>query len=156
MSTVRERIVAAAVAALGTDAPPGMPSPVRTRLDSPSVDQLPALTVYQGAETVEAMRDPRTGTSSRGPVVRRSVLLQVEVLTKAGPGMEPDKAADPILAWATRALASAGTLDGLANHSADELGTRFEYEQGESSFCRSTITFRIQYQSRAEDAELLT
>lgn len=153
MSTVRERIVVSAVTALATGAPPGIPAPVRTRLDSPTADQLPALTVYQAAETVETMRDFKAGGAARGPVVRRSVLLNVEVLTKAGAGEEPDKVADPILAWVTKALGVAGTFDGLANNPADEVGTKFEYEQAETSFCRSTMTFRIQYQSRADDAE---
>jgi len=156
MSTIREQIVSAAVLALATDAPAGVPVPVRTRLDSPSADQLPALTVYQGVETVEPMRDAKTGTASRGPIVRRSVLLSVEVLTKAGAGEEPDKAADPILAWATAALAAAGSFGGLANGPADELGTKFEYEQAETSFCRASQTYRIEYQSRADDAENLT
>ncbi len=156
MSTIREQIVSAAVLALATGAPAGIPEPVRTRLDSPSVDQLPALTVYQGTETVESMREPKAGTASRGPVARRSLLLSVEVLTKAGAGMQPDAAADPILAWATAALAAAGNFGGLANGPADELGTKFEYEQAETSLCRATQTFRIEYQSRADDAETLT
>jgi len=156
MSTIREEIVAAAVTALATGAPPGVPAPVRTRLDSPSADQLPALTVYQAAETVEAMRELRAGGVSRGPLVRRSLLLSVEILTKASAGEEPDKAADPILAWATKALFAAGTFNGLTNHPADEVGTKFEYEQAETSFCRSTMTFRFQYQSRADDAEKIT
>ena len=156
MSTIREQIVSAAVLALATDAPASVPAPVRTRLDSPSADQLPALTVYQGVETVEPMRDAKTGTTSRGPIVRRSVLLSVEVLTKAGAGEEPDKAADPILAWATAALAAAGNFGGLANDPADELGTKFEYEQAETSFCRASQTFRIEYQSRNDNAETLT
>lgn len=156
MSTIREQIVEAAALALATGAPEGVPAPVRTRLDSPSTDQLPALTIYQATETVEPMRDAKTGTASRGPIVRRSVLLSVEVLTKAGLGNEPDKAADPILAWATSALATAGSFGGLANGPADELGTKFEYEQAETSFCRATQTFRIEYQSRADDAEALT
>ena len=153
MSTIREHIVALAVQALGTGAPEGIPAPVRTRLDSPTPGKLPALTVYQASETVETMRDYRAGGTSRGPVVRRALLLNVEVLTKAGAGSEPDKAADPILAWATEALASAGTFNQLANQPADEVGTKFEYEQGETSFCRATMTFKIQYQSRADDAE---
>ena len=156
MSTIREQIVAAAVLALATNAPGGVPAPVRTRLDSPSADQLPALTVYQGSETVESTREAKAGTASRGPVVRRSVLLSVEVVTKAGAGEQPDKAADPILAWATAALAAAGNFGGLANGPADELGTKFEYEQAETSLCRATQTFRIEYQSRADDAETLT
>jgi len=153
VSTVRERLVAAAVLALATGAPSGVPVPVRTRLDSPTADQLPALTVYQAAEMVEPMRDFRAERSSRGPIVRRAVVVNVEVIAKAGIGSEPDNAADPILAWATKAIGAAGTFDGLANNPADEVGTKFEYEQGETSFCRATMSWRIQYQSRADDAE---
>ncbi len=156
MSTIREQIVSAAVLALATGAPEGVPVPVRTRLDSPSADQLPALTVYQGAETVEPMRDAKAGATSCGPIVRRALLLSVEVLTKAAAGEEPDKAADPILAWATASLAAAGSLGGLANAPALELGTKFEYEQLETAFCRATQTFRIEYQTRTGDAESLT
>ncbi len=156
MSTIREQIVAAAAAALGTGAPAGVPAPVRTRIDSPSVDQLPALTVYQGVETVDPMREPRGTRLVRGPVVRRAVHFNVEVVTKAGVGEEPDKAADPILAWATKAIAAAGTFGGLANNAADEQGTKFEYEQRETSICRATMVFRVEYQSRADDAELVT
>lgn len=156
MSTIREQIVAAAVLALTTNAPAGIPVPVRTRLDSPGADQLPALTVYQGMETVEPMREAKAGTASRGPVVRRSVLLSIEVLTKAGAGAQPDQAADPILGWATASLATAGSFGGLANGPADEIGTKFEYEQAETSFCRATQTFRIEYQTRTGDAESLT
>lgn len=156
MSTVREQIVAAAVAALGTGAPTGIPAPVRTRIDSPSLDQLPALTVYQASETAEPMQDLHLGRGSRGPVVRRSLLLNVEVLTKAGAGEEPDKAADPILAWVTKAMAVADDFEGLADEAADETGTKFEYEQAESSFCRATTSFRIRYQTLAVDAEKVT
>jgi hypothetical protein len=153
VSTIREQIVASVVVALATGTPPGVPAPIRTRIDSPNADQLPVLTVYQASETVEPMHDPRLGRAARGPIVRRSLLLNVEVITKAGAGQEPDKAADPILAWVTKALGLAGTFDDLANHPADEAGTKFEYEQGETSFCRATMTWRILYQSRVDDAE---
>lgn len=157
MSTIREQIVATAVMALNTDRPAEVPEFVRTRLDSPGAEQLPANTVYQGVESVETMRDFRPGGgASRGPIVRRSVLLNVEVLTKAGAGEEPDKVADPILAWATKAIAGVASFNGLSNNPADEIGTKFEYEQGETSFCRATMTFRIQYQTRADDAEEIT
>ncbi len=153
MSTIREQIVAAAVTAISSGTPPGVPAPVRTRIDSPSTDQLPALTVYQASETVEPMQDMRLGRGSRGPVVRRSLLLNVEVLTKAGEGEEPDKAADPILAWVAEALAVADDFDGLADETADEVGTKFEYEQAESSFCRAVMTFRIQFATLANDPQ---
>ena len=153
MSTIREQIVAAAVTALNTARPTGVPAAIRTRLDSPSAAQLPALTVYQAAESVEPMHRERMGAAQRGPVVKRTLFLNVEVVTKAGATEEPDKAADPILAWAVKSVVGAGTMNGLANNAADEVGTKFEYDQSETSFCRATTTFRIEYQSRTSDAE---
>lgn len=157
MSTVREQIVAAAVTALnGTGKPSGVPTFVRTRLDVPAASQLPADTVYQIEETVDTMHPERPGaqTVARGPVVKRFIDIQIDVITKAGSSTEADKAADPMLAWATKALAAAGTLGGLAKRAPDELGTKFSYEEGpETSFCRASQVFRYQYQSRADDAE---
>jgi hypothetical protein len=84
-------------------------------------------------------------------------MLKVESLTKAGGASTPDQIADVSLAWATKAIMAAGVFsDGtnnLANNPADEMGTKFEYEQGESSFCRATLTFQIEYQSKATDPE---
>jgi len=156
MSTIREQIVAAAVTALNTDRPAEVPEFVRTRLDSPGPDQLPVNTVYQATETVEAMGESRARRTSRGPLVKRSVMLSIEALTKADGTTEPDKAADATIAWVTKTLAAAGRFNGLANDPADEMGTKFEYEQGESSFCRATMTFNIEYQSRVDDAEQIT
>lgn len=156
MSTIREQIVAAAFTAISTNRPTGVPAPFRTRIDSPTPDQLPALTFYQEMEKVDHEREDRPDRRARGPLVRRSVLVHVEVLTKADATTEADKAADPLLAWASKALATAGTLGGLANDPPDELGTVFAYEQKETSFCRATTSFMYEYQSSARNPEALT
>jgi len=153
MSSIREDIVAAATLALNTSRPAGVPLFIRTRIDSPTVAQLPVATIYQAVENVQSMREPREGRTARGPIVRRSMLLKVEILTSASEGTQPDKNADPILVWAVKAMASAGTFGGLANNRADEIETKFEYEQGEVSFCRSTLTFEILYQSNVTNPE---
>ena len=150
MSTIREQIVSAAVTALTTGAPAGVPAPVRTRLDSPSADQLPALTVYQGVETVETMRDAKPGTASRGPIVRRSLLLSVEVLTKAGIGWRARQGGRPDPGLGDQGARRSRHLRRPGQSPADEVGTKFEYEQAETSFCRATQTFRIEYQTRTE------
>jgi len=156
VSTIREQIVAAAVIALNTSRPIGVPAAVRTRVDSPAADQLPALTVFQALETVKPMFDERPGRASvDGPVVRRYVDIAIEALTKAGSGNEPDKAADPLLAWASKALGSVNSLGGVAKGPAKEQGTQFNYEQGETSFCRATMTVRVPYQTRSDNAELV-
>jgi hypothetical protein len=156
VSTVREQIVAAAFAALTTGRPAGVPLPVRTRIDTPNPDQLPAFTVYQSTEVVDPMHPERPVHAADGAIVLRTLVLATEVLTKAGAGGEPDKAADPIIAWTTKALGAAGTFGGLANRPARETGTKFEYQAGETSFCRATMTWRYEYQSRVDDAEQVT
>ena len=152
MSTIREQIVAAAFVAISTDVPGGIPAPVRTRLESPNAEQLPAVTVYQGREIVDPTRDEKEGRTSRSVIVRRALELHVETVVKAE-GVAADALADPMIAWATSSLVGAGTLGGLADDPADEMGTVFEYERAEFSFVRARTTFRFKYQSRRDDAE---
>lgn len=152
MSSIRERIVLAVIAALGTDAPEGFPAPVRARLDSPDAEQLPALTVYQVTEIVAPMRDSTTGGAMRGPVVRRALLFNVEVLVAAeGDGV--DAQLDPYLVWITSSVIGGDTFGGLADNPADEAGAKFGYEQAKVSIAKATVTFRIEYQTLRADAE---
>ena len=113
MSTIREQIVAAAVLALATGAPTGVPAPVRTRLDSPSADQLPALYRRLGAAvglvgvgpndyghpTDAALRLVRDLAARRKPpltLVRRGlVLLREEPAVVAGHVAAGARAASP-------------------------------------------------------------
>jgi len=167
MSSKREQIVAAVVTALGGGGKPAaVPAPVRTRIDSPDAEQLPALTVYQLAETVEPERPPRPQRSRRGPIVRRQVEVAVEVLTKASETTAADEAADAALVWATQALRARTPTDdpegafaafGDLADEVDELATKFEYEmRGETAFCRATQTWRIEYQTLSGDPEQTT
>lgn len=152
MSTIRDQIIQAVITALETDAPEGIPAPVRTPLDSPSAAQLPALTVYQLREIVAPMRDKTTGAAMRGPVVRRVLDLNIEVIG-AWPGAGADAELDPILAWITSSVVGAGTFDGLADNPADEAGTAFQYEQGQLSLVRAIVGFRFEYQTARDNAE---
>jgi hypothetical protein len=154
VSTIREQIVAAAAVALEAGRPGGVPAPVRTRIDAPTEDQLPTLSIYQIDERVSEMLDARPGRARRGPIKRRQIDVSVEVLTQGGASAEPDKAADPLLSWASQAMAEADTFGGLADDVAQEIGTKFEYStQGETSFCRATMLFRIEFQTLADDPE---
>lgn len=155
MSTIREQIVAKAFDALSTDLPEGIPVPQRTRLDSPTADQLPALTLYQGDEVVAHQRDPKPGEAShatRGSLVRRYLPVIVEVLAARGEGVVEDEACDPSLAWAEKAICTNGLFAGLANY-VDVLGTGFRYEQKETSFCRAILTILVEFQTKTGEPE---
>lgn len=145
----------AIVAALTTDRPAGVPAPVRTRLESPNADQLPALTVYQGKEIVSPMHEDRDGRKSRGVVVRRALDVNIEVLSiaEAGATTPADTNADPTMVWVANAMAAAGTMGGLAHDAPDEAGSNFEYEQKEVSFFRAVMIFRIEYSTLTVDVE---
>jgi hypothetical protein len=160
--TIREQIMVAIMAHLETvDRPSSIPAPVRTRLESPGADQLPALTVYQKTEVVDPTHDEKEGRKSRGSLSRRALDVHLEAVVKTVSGTPADSAADPLLAWATAALYSIGRIEtvsaprGLANDPPDEVGTVFQYEQGEFSFCRAILTFRVFYQSARGNAEAL-
>jgi hypothetical protein len=160
MATVREQIVAMAATVLETGRPSGVPSPIRTRLETVAAADLPAITVYQRAEQVRRMHDPRPGQTMRtaGPVVRRTLILVVETLTKRVGDTREDQAADPMLAWATAALIGKMELDrfsGLVNDF-DEAGTEFAYEQSDHAYCRATQLFEVHYQSKTSNAEMVT
>lgn len=147
---------------LGTvDRPASIPEPVRTRLESPDAEQLPVLTVYQARMVANPMRDEREGRSSRGAIVRRALLINFEVLVKASPGMAADALADPILAWASNAMSTAGKLPttgypkGLLTDPPDEADLNFEYEQATFLFCRATLTVQCEFTTATDDVEAL-
>ena len=157
MSSIREQIMAAIVVALNDSRPGNVPEFIRTRVDSPDPGQLPVNSVYQGEEIVGRMTDEGEGRTSRGPVLRRAVIVHIEAVTKAAGASVPDKELDPTLVWVTSKMAAAGRFAGdLADYPGDELGTRFEYERAESSFCRATMRWRIEYQTTSTDAEAMT
>ena len=157
MSSIREQIVAAAFTAISTSPPSGVPTPIRTRVDSPTEDQVPALTLYQHVEAVDSLHGSREGEPrprrDRGPVVRRTVVIQLEALVKATETNVADTEVDALLVWGVKAIRGAGNFGGLANQAADEMGTEFKYEQYSISVCRATTTFEIEYQSLTDDPE---
>lgn len=149
--TIKERIIVAAFAAISTDRPSGVPVPVRTRLDSPSADQLPALTMYQGPEVVAPMREPAQDVdTSSDPVVRRVLALKVETIV-AAVAVGADALADPIVEWVIVSMIGAGDFGGLADRVVMEIGTEPEYEEADLKYVRMLTTFEIQYQTLIGD-----
>lgn len=153
MSTIREQIVAAITTALNTSRPSNVPEFVRTRLDSPSVQQLPVNTVYQAEELTETMREYKDDRARRGPILRRTLVLKIESLAAADGSTPPDAAVDPSIAWITKTVNAAGNLSRLVDDYGDEMGIKFEYEQGETSLCRATMTYHFEFRTLTGDAE---
>lgn len=150
MSTIREQIVAAALTALNTSRPAGVPNVVeRSRLFAIETSSLPAMTIYPLRDAVFDVG------GRRGPKVRRELTLLVECRAKGQVTptvVSSDAAADPLCAWAVAALCD-NDLGGLAND-ISETETNFEYDQAtEGQVCMATVAFQIDYESLAANAE---
>ncbi len=154
VSTIRERIVAAAVTALATGAPAGRPGTgpdpagFAGRGPAPGAHRLPG-----GRDGGDHARLPRRAARPADPSSGGRCSSTWRSSPRPAPATSPTRSPTRSSPGRPRPWARPGTFDGLANQPADEAGTRFEYEQAETSFCRATMTFRIQYQSRADDAE---
>lgn len=156
MSSIREQIIVAVMAHLATvERPTGIPAPVRSRLVSPRSDQLPVLTVYPGREVVSPMHAPREGRTSSGAIVQRALEVKIEAVVLAT-GAAAEAAADPLLVWVTKAMASIGRIGGLIDDPPDETETNFEYEQGQFAFARATMIFLMAFPTLTGDPELQT
>lgn len=147
MSSLREQILSAALTALNTSHPSGVPATVRGRHRNLTPDQLPALSLYPGPEdTVQPVHH------SRSPIMQRSLGIVIEAVAAASSGMTADQAVDPLCAWAVKALA--GNLFGALATAALEVKTRFRYGvAGKTPVCLARVEFQIAYSSHVNDLE---
>jgi hypothetical protein len=156
MASIREQLMAAITTALNTDRPANVPAFVRTRIDSPDEDQLPINSIYQGQESTDTLHGAKEGTRRRGPLLRRYLEFNTESVARAASGDEPDKALDPSLVWIVKVMGEFPCGRGeLANEKPDEMGTKFDYERAKSSCCRATMGWRVEFQTKFDDAEVI-
>lgn len=145
MSSVREQVLQAVMAALNTGRPAGVPAVERTRVIALEASQLPSTVLVPRRESVE-----KTG-GRFGPLVSRRLSLELEHRAAGGASLPPDQAVDALLAWPVKALC-ASTLGGLAIE-INESGTEWHYADGEAPFVLAVQTFEIAYTTRVSDAE---
>lgn len=136
----RETIVAAAVAALNTGTPVGVPAAERLRRRQYDAAVVQAMAVYPLRE--EVLR----ATNRHGPSVTRQLTLLVECRVKSD---TPDAALDPLLEWATAALVGS-TLGGVALD-VQEQRTEFDFSQREDGFGLAAVEFQVSYLTRVND-----
>lgn len=148
MSSIREQIAAAALTALNTSRPGGIPIAVRLNTKSIGSDALPAIALRIASDAVHQL-DPN------GPIVARTLTLEIDCMAKGTALVTADTAVDPLTAWTLAALKVDQTLGGLAN-SIDEQGTAFDYQQDDYQYCKATVTYAVEYQSNTNNAESRT
>lgn len=142
MATLRERIIAAALTALNTGRPPGVPEATRLKTTPYEPLQLPAMTIYPVREDVEEVG------GRFGPIVSRTLTFRVECRATGEP---VDQKLDPLLAWATKALAG-NNLNGLVIDIA-EIGTEWAVEPAEAVHGIALVDFTALYATKTNDQE---
>lgn len=151
MSSVAEQVVAAAVVALnGAGKPAGLPTAERARSFALSEEKLPAQLVY----FLEDEEKPVAGDT--GPLVEHEMFLRVSCYSKGSATQGADEAADPMRAWAVKALHAKGTaIEVLVNLCRLKM-SKASYSQGENALCRLDLDFRVEFQTNVLDAELVS
>lgn len=144
MSTIREQIIEAAVAALNSGTPTGVPQCERTLMQPSEQSQLPAMTVFPVREEIN---DTKTGRW--GPLIGRTLYLRFVIYASGNPA---DGALDPIIAWVSKQLG--GSQLGNLAHDAVEHELMWQYDEGNYAVAAVSMDFRIEYQTLRNDAGL--
>lgn len=144
MSTIREQIIEAAVAALNTGTPTGVPQCVRTLMQPSEQSQLPAITVFPVREEIDPAKAGRWG-----PIIVRTLYLRFVIYASGDPA---DGALDPIIQWVSQQLGGS-QLGGLAQDAVEHELT-WQYDEGNFAVAAVAMDFRIEYQTLRNDAAL--
>lgn len=144
MSSVREQLVVAAVAALNAGVPPCAFE--RTRSVALVDADLPRGVVYP-------VRDPKENPFLEGLVTRSRLTLLVELRALGSAVARPDQAVDPLYVWAVSKLVG-NKFGGLALKTTEGDNT-FQYDQGDRPLCLLTVEFLVEYQYLAANVELV-
>lgn len=140
--TIREQIIAAAVAAVNNGAPAGVPVCVRTLMQPSEQLQLPTITVFPFREVINGKP-----TGRWGPIVTRDLYLRFVAYAEGDPA---DQALDPIVGWLTHALGGQ-QFGGLANDTVEH-EINWQYDEGTFQVAAAAVDFRVEYQTLRADA----
>lgn len=151
-SSVRERIAAALIAALGAAATPDGFSPPagltihRVRTRPVETDSLPAILVYFDDDAPRAF-DKQT---FRSPLAERDMTVALECRAIGSQSVSPDQALDPVLVWVLKAGFADETFGKLAL-GAIEGKTNWRSREGDVPIAAATLRFQIRYRTSRLD-----
>lgn len=143
MTSRRELIIRAAIAALNADErPDGVPLATRANAVAASSGQLPKVAVVPMRETIETFKNG---------IVRRTLTLRVECQAAGIVGSEEaaDALLDPIVAWCTQAL-SGNRLGGLLLTMTEE-SIDWAVEVSDYAYCAAVVDFSATYETLTND-----
>lgn len=151
-STIRERIIAAVVAALGASQTPdgfARPSGLTVARESTrpiETDSLPSIFVYFEDDAPK----PFDAQKFRSPYAERSLSLAMDCRAAASQSVSADQALDPVIAWAFKAGFADETFGGLAL-GAEEGKTTWKSREADMAIAAATIRFSIRYRTSRLD-----
>lgn len=144
MPTIRQQILTAAVEALNTDRPPGVPEATLRRILPESTIEEPRISVFFNTERAEARRGPHDTLTTR------TLQLVVQVADVTSDVAELDELLEPMLAWAVAALGD-NRLGGLV-HWTRESGTQWAHESMDRFYAKAAVVFDVEYHTNRDDA----
>lgn len=141
-NSVRDQIIEAAIAALNTSRPGGIPAADRIRTEPYQAQDLPAITVAPHTDETTTLKNDRWG-----PIIDRLLIMRVAIYVA---GAAPDALADPMVVWCEKVLNS-NPFAGLAN---DLLPGRFEwqYASEDQPYALTLADFHVWYQTLRADS----
>lgn len=143
MSSIREQIIVAVVAALNVGSPPAVTE--RTRLSAIEDSGLPSIVVFPLDDTAEEIG------GGGGPIVRSRLKLGFELRAKGTAIARADTAVDALYVWLIKKVAG-NQLGGLAIDIV-EGDTSFRFESGENPMCLATVDMTVVYQHLTANPE---
>lgn len=149
MSSILDQVIEAALTALNTSRPVGIPAAVRTRETDLDVASLPAISLRPVEMTSTRIR------SRVGPLEEHRLTLRIDVISKASSGVSADKAGDPCLVHVHDRL-SDNRLGGLSIEAAWSK-VQWTYEDTESGkLARAAVDFLLAFTTAVQSAESRT
>jgi hypothetical protein len=146
MSTsIREQIMVALVAALGTGGPAGL-TVHRERTRPIEIDSLPAIMVYADDDVPKTLADQRY----RAPLTERQMTLAIECRGQGSSGVSPDQALDPMLVFAAQTVLANETFGGLAN-GVEEGRTVWSSREGDVPVASAKWIITVRYRTSRLD-----
>jgi hypothetical protein len=139
MSSIREQIIEAAIVALNTGRPGGVPAADRTRMEPYQAGDLPAVTVMPVREGMVHEKSSRWAY-----YLKRTLTFRVECRVAGNPA---DELLDPLLTWAGQALATppnGAAFGGLAEDCIETL-CEWQYAAQDQPYAMAMLDFTVEY-----------
>jgi len=143
MTTVRQEVRDAVIAALNDARDPDLPEATKRRWVPGQANRCPSIGVFFLQE------QPRQIGGRHGGLVERPLQIGAQCVVAVSSPDLADDAVEPLLAHVVERLGST-TLSGLALD-VEELGTKWEHAQMDRFYLAATMTWQINFQTRRDD-----